>query len=340
MTTYEKLWELLNCSPLHEVELLNLKGESFVYHNNVLRQRKLYSEEQAQTQKAFAFKWSRRDTYDSPASLERMRNWLLERYGDPTQHEWLNPSLTVNKSKKLVVVDAGCSSGFSAFEYFKPIWNSLHYIGVDISSSVDTALQRARERNLDAAFVQADLSSMPFPDETIDVIFSEGVLHHTDSTEKALKSLIPLLKKGGVIMFYVYKKKGPIREFTDDYIRKKIQDMSEEDAWKALEPLTKLGVLLGQFDITINIEEPIDILEIPKGPINLQRFFYWHVAKVFYREDHSLDELNHVNFDWYYPKNAHRQTPEEVRQWCKDSNLRILRDNIQESGITIIAQKE
>ena len=27
------------------------------------------------------------------------------------------------------------------------------------------------------------------------------------------------LKPGGRILFYVYRKKGPIREFTDDYVR-------------------------------------------------------------------------------------------------------------------------
>ena len=31
--------------------------------------------------------------------------------------------------------------------------------------------------------------------------------------------------------------------------------------------------------------------------------------------------MNHINFDWYAPKNAFRQSPEEVRSWCKKLNL-------------------
>ncbi|MEZ0369393.1 MAG: hypothetical protein ACAI44_09940, partial [Candidatus Sericytochromatia bacterium] len=40
------------------------------------------SSSQAQTQDAFSFKWSKRDTYDSEAVRASARNWLLERYCD------------------------------------------------------------------------------------------------------------------------------------------------------------------------------------------------------------------------------------------------------------------
>lgn len=309
--------------------------EKFILKDHILREVAQYSGAQSQTQTAFSFKWSLRNTFDSEASLTRMRNWLFERYGHPHQYTWLRETA----GTKPIVLDAGCGAGFSGMEYFGPVWNHIHYIGVDISSAVDVALQRAHEKKYEAIFIQVDLNHIPFRNQSLDVIFSEGVLHHTDNTEKSFSALIPLLKKGGRIMFYVYKKKGPIREFTDDYIREKLQKLSPEDAWKALEPLTSLGVTLGKMKIQLTLDKPIDILEIPAGSWDLQRFFYWHIAKMYYRDDLSFDELNHINFDWYYPKNAHRHTPEEVRTWCANHNLEIERENIQESGITIIARK-
>jgi hypothetical protein len=147
------------------------------------------------------------------------------------------------------------------------------------------------------------------------------------------------LKPGGRMFFYVYRKKGPIREFTDDYIREKLQPLPPERAWEVLMPLTKLGKALGELDLDIDVPEAIDLLELPAGRINLQRLFYWHVFKAYYRPEMSLDEMNHVNFDWYVPRNAHRQTAEDVREWCQSLGLAIERENVQESGITIIARK-
>jgi hypothetical protein len=53
----------------------------------------------------------------------------------------------------------------------------------------------------------------------------------------------------------------------------------------------------------------------------------------------SLDEMNHINFDWFAPKNAHRQSADEVRTWCEELKLSIERDVVEEAGITIVARK-
>jgi hypothetical protein len=115
--------------------------------------------------------------------------------------------------------------------------------------------------------------------------------------------------------------------------------MRPEEAWKAMESITRLGKLLGELDIEIDIPERIDLLDIDAGKIKLQRFFYWHVLKCFYRPDYALDEMNHINFDWFAPRNAFRQSPEEVRAWCGEAGLAILHERVEEAGITIVARK-
>jgi len=137
----------------------------------------------------------------------------------------------------------------------------------------------------------------------------------------------------------VYRKKGPIREFTDDYVRARVRELEPAAAWDALRPLSKLGRALGELDVEIDVPEDIDLLDIPAGRTSIQRLFYWHVMKAFYDPHLDLEELNHINYDWYAPANAHRQSPEEVRSWCEEGKLEIEREITQPAGITVIARK-
>ncbi|MCP9852119.1 methyltransferase domain-containing protein [Synechococcus sp. HJ21-Hayes] len=328
------LADTLGVASLDEGVQFTLGGQSFVIQDGLPRSSKLVSYEQAQTRETFGFKWKKVETFGSPSSLARMRAWLIERYGDLSAVKWLE-----EHGEQPLLIDAGCGAGMSGLELLEPLLPRIRYLGVDVSEAVDVARQRFAERGHSCGFLQADISELPLPPESVDLIFSEGVLHHTNSTEHALKSLATLLRKGGRFMFYVYKKKGPIREFADDFIRERLQPMSPDQAWIAMEPLTQLGISLGKLNAEIEIPEPIDLLGIPAGRTSVQRLFYWHVAKMFYRSDLTFDEMNHINFDWYAPANATRQTPEEVRTWCDEAGMIIEREVIEEAGITIIARK-
>ena len=141
-------------------------------------------------------------------------------------------------------------------------------------------------------------------------------------------------------MFYVYRKKAAIREFTDDYIREKTKDLTDEEAWEALEPLTKLGVSLGKINVQIEIQDDIPFLGIKKGKMDLQRFFYWNICKLFYRPEIDIEVMNHINFDWFRPLNCHRHTKEEVIAFCNNSSLQIENIHVEDSGITVVARKK
>lgn len=314
-------------------DTLSCGSKTYVYRNGVWNASHLdVSEHQKQTEETFAFKWKKETTFDSPEALGRVRDWLIARYG---AFSALLPLLPPEP----IVLDAGCGAGMSALEYFKPL-SKIRYIGCDISEAVWVAVKRFKtQQESKRIFIREDITQLPFAHESVDCIFSEGVLHHTDSTRGALASLVPLLRKGGYFLFYVYRKKGPIREFTDDYIREKLQLMSADEAWNALKPLTSLGEQLGSIEKELDLPQGLSLLDIPPGKISLQRFFYWHIFKAFYHPELSFEEMNHINFDWFAPKNAFRQTPEEVSSWCSELGLTIKRMHIENAGITIIAQK-
>lgn len=308
-------------------------GRKMIMARGILRAHEIVSAAQSQTRDAFSFKWAKRDTFEG-AVVDHVRSWALQRYGDVVREPWFAPA-----GDKPILLDAGCGAGLTAMALFAGAFDRIRYLGVDLSDAVDVARTRFAEHGLPGAFLQADLNDLPLPENAVDFVFSEGVLHHTDDTERALARVCRHLKPGGRIMFYVYRRKGPIREFTDDYIREKLQAMTPDEGWQALMPLTKLGKVLGDLNLQIDVPESIDLLEIPAGRIDLQRLFYWHVFKAFYRPELSLQEMNNFNFDWYAPKNAHRHSLEEVRAWCARLSLVIERERVEEAGMTIIAQK-
>jgi SAM-dependent methyltransferase len=210
---------------------------------------------------------------------------------------------------------------------------------VDISTAVDLA--QTRFAGIPGThFVQADLLQLPFRERTFDVVFAEGVLHHTPSTEEALKSLALLLREGGEFLFYVYRKKGPIREFTDDYVRRLMSELDPEEAWDLMRPLTELGRVLAELDTEVFVPESIPYLGIKAGRQDIQRLIYWNFAKVFWDDSRTFEENVAVNFDWYHPKYAHRQTEDEVRHWCYESDLSIVHFDAEDSGFTVRAVKE
>lgn len=327
------LWELLEVDGPWDGER-QIAGQDFVIRDGIPRSLAVHTAAQSQTGETFGFKWNKRDTFESAAMLKKMRSWLIERYGDLANSDWL-----FEAGERPLLLDAGCGAGMSALELFGPVLGRLRYVGADVSNAVDVAAQRFAERGHEAAFVQADLMRLPFGESSVDLIFSEGVLHHTDSTKSGLAAVSRLLKPGGRILFYVYRRKGPVREFTDDFIRSKLQGMGGPEAWSAVEPLTRLGIALGQLGAEVEIQEPIELLGIPAGRIDVQRLFYWHVVKAFYNPELSLDEMNHINYDWFAPANAARQTPEEVRSWCAEIGLKVEHEVVEDAGITVIARK-
>ena len=152
-----------------------------------------------------------------------------------------------------------------------------------------------------------------------DVVIADQVLHHLPDTYKALEKTVSLVIPGGVIMFYVYKKKGPVREFMDTFLRFFTTRLSTGGCLLFSEFMLWLGKTLTKISLPI------------------QRWVYWHIAKCFYNESFYYDNNLRVNYDWYSPKIAHRHTEEEVHLWIKKLNLTPDHIHIGDSGISVKA---
>jgi len=72
----------------------------------------------------------------------------------------------------------------------------------------DGHLEHAKEnfawRRLQGRFVHHDAESLPFEDATFDVVYSNGVLHHTPNTRRVVQEIRRVLKPAGkaIVMMY------------------------------------------------------------------------------------------------------------------------------------------
>jgi SAM-dependent methyltransferase len=122
--------------------------------------------------------------------------------------------------------------------------------------------------------VQSDLMDLPFADESFDFIIADGVLHHTPNTQAAVAALYRKLRPGGQFFFYVYKKMGAARQFSDQHIRAAFTQLDPEACYDACEGLTELGRELSRLNVKVKLDKGIPILGIPPGEHDVQRLLY------------------------------------------------------------------
>lgn len=288
---------------------------------------------EGQVAASFGYKWSMRSSYAAPEFAAWYGNWLLKKYGfhDETR-------LRAHFARFERVLEVGCGSGMSSVVSLGGLRPNQRWVGLDLSAAIDVARERLGDRP-NTGFVQADALALPFRADTFDAIFSEGVLHHTPSTRAALASLVSVLSAGGEVMFYVYRVKAPVRELTDDLLRERLSDLPPEEAWRMMAPLTGLAKALADLHATVEVPDDVPLLGIKAGTHDVQRLVYWHFAKLFWSDDLGFEGSQHVNFDWYHPRFAHRHTEDEVRGWCDELRLSIIHFDAQDSGFTVRAVK-
>ena len=284
------------------------------------------------TEDAFSAKWRNfNKTYHDKKWFDSQKKWFLDRFGWKTITNFNKFLKTRHR-----ILDAGTGVGNSA-KLFSANPHAQVF-AIDASDSIEFAYKKyGKSSNIH--FLQADIRKLPFKKGFFDFICSDQVLHHTKDTESSFKILTKLLVKNGLISIYIYRKKGPLREFADDYIREQTVKMSEKECMKFSEDMAQLGKNLSKLKKKITISRDIPLLQIKAGTYDVQRFLYWNFLKCWWSEGVPFDQSVATNFDWYFPKYAYRHSEDEVRCWFKDVKLKIIHFNEIESGYSVNGKK-
>jgi ubiquinone/menaquinone biosynthesis C-methylase UbiE len=105
-------------------------------------------------------------------------------------------------AKGMRVLEIGVGLGADYLEWLKA---GAQATGVDLSpTSIEQARLRCDLAGYSADLRVADAENLPFPDESFDVVYSYGVMHHSPDTARCIREAWRVLKPGGKARIMLY----------------------------------------------------------------------------------------------------------------------------------------
>ncbi|MBX7221044.1 MAG: class I SAM-dependent methyltransferase [Blastocatellia bacterium] len=115
---------------------------------------------------------------------------------------WMKSVMEFDRYGGQSVLEIGFGMGTDLFQFARA---GARTFGVDLSPQhLEIARKRFEIYDLETNLQLADTEHLPFADETFDVVYSFGVIHHTPDTEKAVAEIRRVLKPGGKAILAVY----------------------------------------------------------------------------------------------------------------------------------------
>jgi SAM-dependent methyltransferase/uncharacterized protein YbaR (Trm112 family) len=287
--------------------------------------------DQSGTSESFGGKWARFDNQDFASVEEFQFPWYDARYGFGDE-----AGLRAELAAARAVLDAGSGLGYDAAR-FSRLCPQGQIVGIELTDLV-AAAHRQFGSLPNVHYVQADIMRPPFRAGQFDYVSCDQVIHHTPDARRAFHILARLLRPGGAFVTYVYRRKSPLREFADDYLRERTTRMSLEECVEFSEAMTELGRELSELNATVTLERGIPLLGIPAGEYDVQRLIYWHFLKCFWNAELGANTSMLTNLDWYHPPIATRHTKEELVGWVAEAGLSVDHLDEQDSGISVRAR--
>ena len=117
--------------------------------------------------------------------------------------EWHIPvAANFAATRGLKVLEIGCGMGTDGAQFAKA---GADYTGVDLTeAAIELARKRFALSHLNGEFRVSDAENLDFDDESFDLVYSHGVLHHTPDIAAAVSEIHRVLKPRGqaIVMLY------------------------------------------------------------------------------------------------------------------------------------------
>ena len=181
-----------------------------------------------------------------------------------------------------ILLDAGCGNG-QLTEAISDL--GCLTVGMDYAESIYRAESRRTSQSVH--YVRGDVSMPPFRNESFDIVYCSGVLHHTRSTAESFKALSNTVKTGGTYHAWVYRWTTLFMPMLYNVITEILRTFISRASTKTRRTVTKYFTLI--------IHKLLNI--------------YGDYQK------RTIEELYISVYDTLTPTYAHRHTPLEMASW-------------------------
>ena len=135
-----------------------------------------------------------------PHTLDWFRD--VERYRYQVYARWMPEVMefATHAGERVLEIGGGMGTDLAQFASHGAIVTD-----VDLSAGhLQLAEENFRLRGLTGRFIHHDAESLPFEDGSFDLVYSNGVLHHTPNTRRAAAEIFRVLRPRGRVMAMVY----------------------------------------------------------------------------------------------------------------------------------------
>lgn len=164
-----------------------------------------------------------------------------------------NISLDVFKDK--ICLDAGCGGGRASIMMCELGAKKVYAVDRSIEN-FDTVQKIRNEFNFPILAINDAIINVAhyFDSDYFDIIWCNGVLHHTTQPTEGLKILVNLLKPNGYMWLYLYGAGGVYWQIIDQ-IREELKDISTEEVLRVLQthkyPADKIAEFMDDWKVPI-----------------------------------------------------------------------------------------
>lgn len=177
----------------------------------------------------------------------------VERYRYEEYAPWMREAMGFDRFAGKRLLEIGCGMGTDLLQFAR---GGASVTGLDLTPRhIEISKKRFEIYGFSADFLLGDAEILPIDDGTFDVVYSNGVLHHTPDTAKAVREVHRVLKPGGVAIVMLYNRsslyfwaglmlqrgvlKGELLKYSPEEIMSRYVEYSEHEALPLVKAYTR-----------------------------------------------------------------------------------------------------
>lgn len=126
----------------------------------------------------------------------------VERHRYQVYAPWMREVMGFDQFAGAKLIEVGCGMGTDLLQFAR---GGANVTAVDLTPrSIETSRRHLELYGQIGDFAISDCERLPFADESFDVAYSNGVLHHTPDTAGAVSEIHRVLKPGGEVRVMLY----------------------------------------------------------------------------------------------------------------------------------------